>query len=134
MRKFDSGGTRDTSKGKFEYYGFRHPLCEHSFAGYMHEHRLQTDGSFRDANNWWLGWDKEISLKSMVRHVEDLTALHAGFRVFKERVGDEERTHILKKNDKPDPTWREVFEEETCNAIRFNTDAYKLDLLTKSVY
>jgi len=129
IRNFESGATRDTSKGKFEYYGFRHPLCEHSFAGYMHHHRKQADGSFRDADNWWKGWDKEISLKCMARHFEDLTALHAGYCVYKERVGDAEYTHILKPNEQPFPNWRKVTEEESCNAIRFNADAYKLDLL-----
>ena len=130
LRTFgDSGANRDTGKGKFDFYGFRHPLCEHSFGAYMHGHRLLPDGSFRDANNWWGGWDKEVSLKSMDRHCEDLKALHAGFRVFKERDGDAEHTHILQKDETPEPSWREVTEEESCNAIRFNADAYKLQVI-----
>lgn len=129
LRTFEGGGTRDTSNGKFDYYGFRHPMCEHSFASYMHSHREQSDGSLRDADNWWLGWDREISLKSLVRHVKDLEALHAGLRVFKHRVGDAEYTHYIWKHETPDPEWREVFEEECCNAIEFGGQAYKLEVL-----
>lgn len=129
MRRFSSGAQRDTGNGKFEYYGFRHPLCEHSFASFMHEHRLMPDGTFRDSNNWWAGWDKDISLKSLARHFEDLTALRAGFCVYKSRVAGSEHTYILKKGERPGADWRMVTEEETCNAIRFNADAYKLQLL-----
>ena len=85
IRKFESGGLRDSSEGKLNYYGFRHPLLEQSFAKYMHEHRKMTDGTLRDANNWWKGWDKEVSLQSLVRHVEDLQAINAGYVVIEIR-------------------------------------------------
>lgn len=127
IRIFKDGGTRDTSNGKFAYYGFRHPLVEHSYGAYMHRHRKMPDGSLRDPDNWWKGWDKTTSLDCMVRHVVDLEALHAGLRVFKERVGNEERTHFLFPHEKPIKGWREIDEEECCNAIRFNSHAYLLE-------
>lgn len=129
IRTFNSGATRDTSKGKFEFRGFRHPLCEHSFGAYMHHHRKQADGSFRDSDNWWKGWDRQISLESLIRHTLDLEALHAGFAVYKERDGDAENTYYLHKNQIGDSSWRSVDEEECCNAIRFGSQAYLLEVL-----
>ena len=36
MRTFKGNATRDTNKGKkISYFGFRHPLVEHSFGKYM---------------------------------------------------------------------------------------------------
>ena len=85
MRKFKGGAVRDTAEGKLSYYGFRHPLVEQSFAKYMEGHQTLPDGSKREANNWWGGWSTEISLQSMIRHLEDLQALHAGYNVYEIR-------------------------------------------------
>lgn len=139
IRIFKGGGLRDTSDGKLEYFGFRHPLLEQSFAKYMHEHRKMSDGSLRDSNNWWKGWDSIISLQSLVRHVEDLQAIKAGYVVFE--IRDEMGVHkeyingIELANDKV-KDWRKmkvdfkwITEEECCNAIRFNADAYKLQII-----
>lgn len=139
MRVFEGGGLRDSSEGKLNYYGFRHPKLEQSFAEYMHEHRKMPDGSLRDANNWWKGWDKEISLQSMVRHMEDLQAIHAGYIVFETR--DEMGIHkeyvygidkaCDRVNDfkelKTDYKW--ITSEDCLNAIRFNTQSYLLEEL-----
>lgn len=142
VRKFESGATRDTADGKLNYYGFRHPLLEQSFAYYMHEHRKQTDGSIRDANNWWKGWDKEISLQSLIRHTEDLQAINSGYLVFELRyedgsVGKEYVDGISEANDSV-KSWKEmgiafkwVTVEETLNAIRFNTQSYLLQVLAR---
>lgn len=131
IRHFESGATRDTSKGKFDYRGFRNPMCEHSFAGYMHAHRFLPDGSIRDSDNWWGGFGKQVALESLVRHVVDLEALNAGYRVFKERSGEEEHTHYLYPSETPAEMWRAVNEEECCNAIRFGSQAYLLEVLKK---
>lgn len=133
IRKFDNGALRDTGEGKLNYYGFRHPLLEQKFAEYMHEHRKMADGSLRDANNWWKGWDKEISLQSLIRHVEDLQAIHAGYVVIEIRSKDGVRKvyHDLSKNEpyilEEDEEAKVITVEECCNAIRFNSMAYLLE-------
>ena len=133
-RIFNSGALRDVGEGKYDYYGFRHPLLEQSYAKYMHKHRQMPDGTLRDANNWWKGWDTDVSLQSMVRHVEDLQALHAGLVVIEIRGKDGIRKvyHDLSNNEPyqigKDEKFHVVTKEEALNAIRFNTQAYLLQL------
>jgi len=136
IRKFKTGGLRDSGEGKLNYYGFRHPLLEQSFAKYMHEHRKMIDGTLRDANNWWKGWDKEVSLQSLVRHVEDLQAIDAGYEVIEVRRNGIEKHYVRPElctdflNSIPeDVPVKVVNAEECCNAIRFNAEAYKLQIL-----
>lgn len=139
MRDFGNGAIRDTSNGKYDYFGFRHPLCEHSFAGYMYEHRKMSDGTLREPDNWWAGWDKKISLQSMVRHLEDLQAIKAGLIVFEIKENGETIKILLKNIDEANEKVKEwkklkidfkwITEEDCCNAIRFNADAYKLQIL-----
>ncbi len=136
IRVFEGGGLRDSGEGKLNYYGFRHPLIEQSFARYMDEHRKMADGTLRDANNWWKGWDKEISLQSLVRHVEDLQAIHAGYMVIEVRRNGVEKHYIeIEKgtnflNSIPEDIPVKIISAEDClNAIRFNTGAYLLDHL-----
>ena len=88
----------------------------------MRKHTIQEDGKVRDANNWWKGWDKEISLQSLIRHTEDLQAICAGYYVYEingERV-------YTKKEIKGHTS---ITEEDCLNAIRFNTGAYLLEIL-----
>jgi len=130
IRKFNQNANRDSSDGKYEYVGFRNPVCEFSFAKYMHKHRKQSDGELRTSNNWWGGWDKQVSLDCLIRHVVDLELLHYGRFVYKERNNEGETTHHLPKRlNKIPKGWYEVTKEDACNAIRFNADAYKLQLL-----
>ena len=128
MREFETGGTRDTANGKIHYYGFQHPLCDFSFGQYMLCHQVQADGKIRAADNWWYGWEKSISLDSLARHVEDLKLIHAGYYVYKFRAIDGETT-IVSKEPKDDPALVRVTEEESCNAIRFNSQSYLLQVL-----
>lgn len=134
MREFKSGATRSSSSGKISYFGFRHPLCELSFGKYMLKHQKQEDGNLREPDNWWKGWDKKISLDSMVRHVEDLQAIYSGQIVIKSRKNDVETTYYLKPSELPYVKYEdeevEVVSEEDCvNAIRFNTQSYLLNHL-----
>jgi hypothetical protein len=135
IRHFNNGAIRDTADGKLEYFGFRHPLCEQSFAKYMLDHQQLPDGSMRDSNNWWKGWNQIISLQSMVRHLEDLQALHSGLVVLEIRSkrGVEKVYYDLSKNIPYTPKKGElvkiITKEEALNAIRFNTQAYLLDYL-----
>lgn len=143
MRQFkDKKGIRDVSNGKISYFGFRHPLCEHSFGKYMLKHRRCADGTLRDANNWWSVWEEEVSIDSMTRHVVDLEALEAGLYVYKARYIDEEgeeaeETHVFPYSfeetfNEPLPeNWEIVSKEDCYNAIRFNATAGLLKLLRK---
>lgn len=133
IRKFKSGATRDTSNGKFDYLGFMHPLCDFSFAKYMHKHRFQADGSIRDANNWWGGFGKDVVIQSLVRHIEDLKLLHSGFFVYEVRDGDKCERVVLKEKLKELPSnYTKIEPIDCCNAIRFNADAYKLETLKEN--
>jgi hypothetical protein len=89
MRKFESGATRDTDEGKFDYEGFLSPIVLDRFAAYMHENRVQADGNLRDSDNWQRGIPLDAYMKSMMRHFMDVWALHRGF-VAKSGVGMEE--------------------------------------------
>jgi hypothetical protein len=130
-RTFSSGANRNGADGKFHPYGFQHPLCDYSFSKYMDVHRHLEDGSLRDPDNWWKGWDRKISLDSMARHIEDLKCIHAGLHVYKEKIVNKgEKTHVFTIKLEEIPSWwQEVTEEDCCNAIRFNADAYKLEVL-----
>lgn len=134
MRVFNSGSIRSSDHGKLNYFGFREPLIEQSFSRYMEKHRVCEDGSLRDANNWWKGWDVSVSVQSLVRHTEDLQALEAGYNVFKLRDDKGEKTIYTKNKKKTeefqkDIRYLEVDKEETANAIRFNTSSYLLQIL-----
>ena len=137
MRKFISGAIRSSNNGKNEYYGYRHPLVEKSFGDYMKKHQVQEDGQERKSNNWWGGWDREVSLQSLIRHLEDLTALHAGYDVWKVYSDSGEKTVYCLKgkpfNIKDNEKCICVTEEDCCNAIRFNSGSYLLEVLKEDL-
>jgi len=134
VRRLESGALRDTDNGKFEYFGFMHPLNDYSFAKYMHEHRKMADGSMRDSNNWWAGFGLDVCIQSLVRHIEDLKLIHAGYVVYEVREGSKaERVVRKNKLDELPVGWKEITAEECCNAIRFNADAFKLETINKEL-
>ncbi len=136
MRKFKKGSIRDTNKGKISYYGFRHPLVEHSFGKYMLKHQKQADGQLRSPNNWWGGWSEDISIDSLIRHAEDLQAIHAGLYVYKVRDNGEETVVLpypykeIFKKELP-KNWNLVSKEDCYNAIKFNCNAGLLEHLNR---
>ena len=69
MRGFPSGATRDQDTTKFDYEGFLSPLVLTRFAAYMHENRVQSDGSTRDSDNWQKGIPRSSYMKSLWRHL-----------------------------------------------------------------
>ena len=79
IRSFDTGATRDTEEGKYDYEGFLSPLALEAFAKYMHGHRLQSDGALRDSDNWQKGIPKEVYMKSLWRHLIALWKCHRGY-------------------------------------------------------
>jgi len=68
MREFESGATRDDDEGKLDYFGFLSPFALERFAKYMHEHRIQSDGSMRDSDNWKKGIPEDEYMRSLFRH------------------------------------------------------------------
>lgn len=78
-RKFDTGATRDTDKGKYDYEGFLSPMVLQSFAEYMNRNREQSDGKLRDSDNWQKGIPKDVYIKSMWRHFMDVWLEHRGY-------------------------------------------------------
>lgn len=68
IRQFSTGATRDTDAGKLDFDGFLSPLVLRRYADYMHGHRKLPDGSLRAPDNWSLGIDLEVYMKSLWRH------------------------------------------------------------------
>jgi hypothetical protein len=75
-RTFESGATRDTDEGKYDYEGFLHPLVIDRYAEYMHANRVQSDGELRDSDNWQKGIPKKQYMKSMFRHFMEVWRNH----------------------------------------------------------
>jgi hypothetical protein len=87
IRKFESGATRNSDKGKLDYEGFFSPLVLEKIAEYLDLHRELEDGSLRDSDNWQSGIPKKEYMKSLIRHVIDLWKLNRGFNA-RESVED----------------------------------------------
>lgn len=79
-REFETGATRNTDVGKYDYEGFLHPLVLERYAEYMHKHRIQPDGSLRASDNWTKGIPKTAYSKSLVRHMMDVWLLYKGHK------------------------------------------------------
>jgi hypothetical protein len=82
MREFDTGATRDSNEDKLNYEGFLSPIVLKAFAEYMHEHRKQSDGKLRDADNWQRGFGPnhyDVCIESLFRHFMDLWLEHRGW-------------------------------------------------------
>lgn len=65
---FETGAYRDGQTDKLDYEGFLSPLVLKRYAEYMHKTRWQSDGKWRDSDNWQLGIPRESYMKSMWRH------------------------------------------------------------------
>lgn len=68
MRIFETGAIRDDDKEKIDPEGFLSPLVIATYCQYLHKHRVLTDGSLRDSDNWQKGIDRSVYMKSMWRH------------------------------------------------------------------
>jgi hypothetical protein len=76
IRTFETGATRDTDEGKFDYEGFLSPAVLFRFAAYMHRNRRMRDGSLRASDNWQKGIPQEQYVKSLFRHFHTVWWLH----------------------------------------------------------
>ena len=90
-RVFSSGATRDQDTSKFDYEGFLSPLVVERFAGYMHHHRIQPDGTTRDSDNWQKGIPLASYMKSMWRHLITVWHHHRGLQ----QIGGEDLENAL---------------------------------------
>ena len=71
IREFPTGATRDTDTGKIDPEGFLSPMALERYFEYMHSHRVQSDGSLRDSDNWQKGIPLNAYMKSGWRHFFD---------------------------------------------------------------
>lgn len=88
MRIFETGATRDSEEGKYDYEGFLSPLVMVRFAEYMHQHRKQSDGNLRDSDNWQKGIPQEQYMKSSFRHFMDMWMMHRGSQLSEATMED----------------------------------------------
>ena len=79
MRTFNTGATRDSNLNKPDYEGFLSPIVIQRFGQYMSKHRIQSDGTQRDSDNWQKGIPKQIYLESAWRHFLDWWLHDRGF-------------------------------------------------------
>jgi hypothetical protein len=133
-REFKTGANRNPSDGKFVYSKFINPLNEYSFAKYMHGKRKLEDGTYREGDNWQKGIPKDSLMDSLIRHTKELELLHQGYTLVHWRDDEGEHTEVF--NNLWDATdfanWKKaivVSKEDILNAIRFNSEGYKLQLL-----
>lgn len=78
IRKFETGATRNSDAGKYDYEGFLHPLVLEAYGAYMHVNRRLLDGTYRDSDNWQKGIPFNAYIKSLWRHFHDLWKAHRG--------------------------------------------------------
>lgn len=110
VRTFETGATRDTDEGKLDFEGFLSPLVLTRFAEYMHEHRLQSDGTLRSSDNWQKGIPIDQYMKSMFRHFMELWITH---------------------RDEPQENTQEILEDALC-ALLFNVQGYLHEIVRPS--
>lgn len=87
VRQFDTGATRDSDEGKNDYEGYLSPLFLEAFGDYMTEHRVQSDGSVRAADNWQRGIPIQAYRESLIRHTFTAWRIWRGWPVKKEKIG-----------------------------------------------
>ena len=79
IRTFDTGATRDTAQGKLDYVKALSPIVLRRYVQYLDKHRLQSDGSYRDFDNWKKGIPQETYRSSGGRHFVDDWLLSEGY-------------------------------------------------------
>lgn len=75
MVKHPTGATKSDSAGKLDIEGFINPAVLAMYCEYMHRKR-QTALGLRDSDNWQLGIEDDVLMKSLLRHVLDLWLHH----------------------------------------------------------
>lgn len=70
IRKFKTGASRDSDKGKVDFDGSLSPLVLERFAQYMMKH-TKVGNEIRPADNWKKGIPLDAYMKSGFRHFFD---------------------------------------------------------------
>lgn len=78
IRVFDSGATRNSDAGKYDYEGFLSPLAIEAFGAYMDFNRRLANGDTRSSDNWQAGIPEAAYMKSGWRHFYDWWSEHRG--------------------------------------------------------
>lgn len=68
LRQFETGATRDVDDTKLDFEAFFSSLVLERRAEYMHENRIQKDGTMRTGDNWQKGIPLDAYMKSGWRH------------------------------------------------------------------
>ena len=141
MKILESGATRSSSDGKFDYEGFINPGVLFEYAKYLHKHRVQTDGRLRDSDNWQKGMESDDCMKPLLRHTMDAWLLHRGYEIYRELTEEGEKTHVIQKKNgdfapryfylgkPPPPGWVKITMMDALCGILFNTMGYMLALI-----
>lgn len=135
-REFETWATRNSDVWKLEFSKYVHPLNEFNFAQYMKSHQF-IDGEYREGDNWTKGIPFNSLFESAYRHMQALWLMYNGYTV-NETNKDWEFDWVLGTIDpeKAKEMWITYHTKnyvEQINAIRFNLEAMKLQLLTGNI-
>lgn len=79
IRQFETGATRDTDANKPSYVKALSPIALQYYVNYLGHHRVQSDGSLRDWDNWKKGIPQDVYLDGLGRHKMAVWLLCHGF-------------------------------------------------------
>jgi hypothetical protein len=82
LRSFAGGATRDTLEGKLSYVKALSPAALKYYVEYLGRHRKQSDGSYRDWDNWKQGIPQDVYLDGLGRHFWAVWLLFEGTPAF----------------------------------------------------
>lgn len=128
LRRFGTWATRDIASGKLEYEWYIHPLNDYSFAEYMKTKQVIW-GEYRKWDNRTKWIPTSAIFPSLIRHVEVLKLLMKWVKVREYKDNWEVKWSVWECSIE----WAEeknIIQE--LNAIRFNTEAMKLNYLTNN--
>ena len=143
-RTFSTWANRDIANWKLEYSNYIHPLNDYSFAEYMKSKQIIW-WEYRRGDNWqkWLPYNSLF--ESLIRHVEILKLLYNWYHVFEYKLDWEVGLFVSNGYDdyvtgltacEQDERYTDIQEksiESELNAIRFNSEAMKLQHITGNI-
>lgn len=136
-RTFDTGATRDIDDWKLEYSRYIHPLADYSFAEYMKSKQIIW-WEYRRWDNWQKWIPPESLFDSLIRHIEIVKLLYKGYNIIE--VSKDWKIDLIVENklteinlDMYDRFDIKNLEQEL-NAVRFNSEALKLNIIKDGWY
>lgn len=124
---------RDDKVFKLEPHKVWHPDVQFGYQGYMHKCRLQSDGVWRNSDNWQNGFMREDCTGSLVRHTNELWGQQSK-DLYHQRSDNQELPVFTDNLDvamqyEEDPSMKYVDPLDTCYAIIFNASAIALSYI-----